>query len=57
MATTKRTAKLSDDPQIIMNRSVSTTLQNLMDLVFRDLLESILREITLPGISATSSMK
>ncbi len=55
MALTLQTVKnsLSDNPLIIMNRSVSTTLQNLMDLIFRDLLDSILKDITLP----TSSMK
>ncbi len=59
MAAKLRIAKLSlsDNPPIIMNRSVSTTLQNLMDLIFRDLLESILKDITLPGTNATSSMK
>lgn len=55
MATTLQTTKhsLSDNSQIIMNRSVSTTLQNLMDLIFRDLLDSILKDIILP----TASMK
>ena len=55
MVLTLKTVKnsLSDNPLIIMNRSVSTTLQNLMDLIFRDLLDSILKDITLP----TSSMK
>lgn len=55
MATTLQTTKhsLSDNSQIIMNRSVSTTLQNLMDLIFRDLLDSIHKDIILP----TASMK
>lgn len=57
MAANLRTAKLTGNPPVIMSRSVSTTLQNLLDLIFRDLLESVLKDITLPGINATLSLK
>lgn len=47
----------SYNPPIIMNRSVSTTLQNLLDLVFRDVVEIALRNVIQVRISKTSSVK
>ena len=57
-ATLRSKSNMSENPPpIIMNRSVSTTLQNLLDLIFRDLVESSLTDVTVPGINSTKAIK
>lgn len=49
--------KSSDNRPIIMNRNVTTTLQHFLDLVFRDLVEYGLSDLTVKGVDSTSSLK
>lgn len=57
IAVTVHSPKDSYNQAIIMNRSVSTTLENLLDLIFRDLVESVLADKTHLKASKASSVK
>ena len=40
-----------------MSRSVTSTLQNFLDLIFRDLIEPALKDLLTPGTSSTIKYK
>lgn len=42
---------------VIVNRNVSTTLHNLLDLIFRDIVETALSNVTHFRINKISAMK